>query len=44
MATIANPNVDDVIVMKHHGDKLAVVTKVEGTTMKVKFVKSNAKW
>ena len=41
MATIANPNVDDVIVMKHHGDKLAVVTKVEGTTMKVKFMKGN---
>ena len=41
MATIANPNVDDVIVMKHHSDKLAVVTKVEGTTMKVKFMKSN---
>ena len=39
--TNATPNIDDVIIIKHYGEKLAVVTRTDGTKMNVNFMKAD---
>jgi len=39
--TIATPYINDLIIITHHGEKLAVVTSTNGTTMNTHFMKAN---